>query len=48
VCPSRLSTGSSRARHDDTISKMEEPDLVGERSRSDKSRPGIKSAVRPI
>jgi len=34
VCPSRLSTASSRARCDDTISKMEETDLVGERSRS--------------
>jgi hypothetical protein len=34
VSPSRLSTGSPRARRDDTISKMQEPDRLGERSGS--------------
>ena len=34
MSPSRLSTASSRARRDDTISKMQEPDRLGERSGS--------------
>ena len=34
MCPSRLSNGSSKAKPDDTISKMEGPDRLGERSGS--------------